>query len=96
MHVGCALIALFVFQVSHWLTPVPDARRAKQTWDYLDLGVVIFAFGRVDRPFLFGRISPLVGGQRSLPGLWSVVQNRKRRARPRQTVPLLAHVDHPL
>ncbi len=42
LHAGCALIALIVFQVSNWMTPVPDARRARQTWDYVDLFVVVF------------------------------------------------------
>src|SRR3954451_23177210 len=42
LHIGCALIALLVFRISHWLTPVPDTRRAPQTWDYVDLAVVSF------------------------------------------------------
>ena len=40
IHVGCALIALYIFQISNWLSPVPDARPVKQTWDYVDLAVV--------------------------------------------------------
>src|SRR5229473_2273934 len=41
IHVGCAVIAAAVCSISNSLSPVPDARRAKQTWDYVDLGMVI-------------------------------------------------------
>lgn len=41
LHVACALIALGVFQISHRLHPVPDARAVEQTWDLVDLAVVI-------------------------------------------------------
>lgn len=41
LHVGCALIALGVFKISNWVNPVPDARPAKQTWDTVDLAMVI-------------------------------------------------------
>jgi uncharacterized protein (TIGR03663 family) len=41
IHIGCALVAVGVCYVSHWLSPAPDARPSKQVWDYLDLGVVI-------------------------------------------------------
>src|SRR6202022_2810032 len=41
IHVGCALIALGVFKLSNLLSPVPDARAVKQTWDYVDLAMVV-------------------------------------------------------
>ena len=41
LHVACAIIALFVFRISNLLNPVADARPVKQTWDYVDLAVVI-------------------------------------------------------
>src|SRR5713226_370899 len=41
IHVGCAVIAAAVCSVSNSLSPMPDARRARQTWDYVDLGIVI-------------------------------------------------------
>ncbi|MEP6604120.1 MAG: flippase activity-associated protein Agl23 [Spartobacteria bacterium] len=41
IHIGCALVALGVFHVSNRLNPVPDARAVKQTWDYVDLAVVM-------------------------------------------------------
>jgi len=41
IHVGCAVIAAAVCSVSNSLGPMPDARRARQTWDYVDLGIVI-------------------------------------------------------
>ncbi len=41
IHLGCALIAVPVLVVSNALDPLPDARRAKQTWDYFDLAVVL-------------------------------------------------------
>jgi len=41
IHVGCAAAAAGVCYVSNALSRVPDARPAKQTWDYVDLAVVI-------------------------------------------------------
>jgi len=41
IHVGCAAIATGVCYVSNRLSRAPDARPAKQTWDYVDLGMVI-------------------------------------------------------
>jgi uncharacterized protein (TIGR03663 family) len=41
IHVGCAVVAVGVCYVSNKLKPVPDARPAKQTWDYADLAMVI-------------------------------------------------------
>jgi uncharacterized protein (TIGR03663 family) len=40
IHLGCALIAGLVLQVSHWLTPMPDVKRARQHWDLTDLAIV--------------------------------------------------------
>src|SRR6266571_55171 len=40
IHVGCAIIAAGVCYVSNSLSPVADARPAKQTWDYVALAVV--------------------------------------------------------
>src|SRR6202022_736595 len=41
IHVGCAVIGLGVCSIANWLSPTPDARPAKQTWDYVDLAMVI-------------------------------------------------------
>jgi uncharacterized protein (TIGR03663 family) len=41
LHVACAAIALPVCAVSNALSPGENARRATQTWDYVDLAVVI-------------------------------------------------------
>jgi uncharacterized protein (TIGR03663 family) len=41
IHVVCAAIAAGVCYVSHKLSRVPDARPAKQSWDYADMGTVI-------------------------------------------------------
>jgi uncharacterized protein (TIGR03663 family) len=41
IHVGCGAVAAGVCYVSNKLNRVPDARPAKQTWDYVDLAVVI-------------------------------------------------------
>ena len=39
VHIGCAVIAAGVCHVSNSLSRVPDARRARQTWSYIDLTV---------------------------------------------------------
>jgi uncharacterized protein (TIGR03663 family) len=41
IHVGCAVIAAGLCTISNSLSPMPDARRAKPTWDYVDLGMVV-------------------------------------------------------
>ena len=41
IHVGCAVIALFVARISHLITPAPDAKPARQTWTYFDLFMVL-------------------------------------------------------
>jgi uncharacterized protein (TIGR03663 family) len=41
IHVGCAALAVPVLFLSNRLNPIPDARPAKQTWDYVDLALVI-------------------------------------------------------
>jgi uncharacterized protein (TIGR03663 family) len=40
IHIGCAAIAAIVCYISHRLNPLPDARRAKQDWDIVDLALV--------------------------------------------------------
>ncbi len=40
IHLGCAGLAAVVMWVSHKITRLPDAKRARQTWTYLDLAVV--------------------------------------------------------
>ena len=42
IHVGCAVIAGFVTWISNRLGGTPDAKLARQTWSYLDLGVILF------------------------------------------------------
>jgi uncharacterized protein (TIGR03663 family) len=44
IHIGCAAVAAGVCYVSNSITPVPDARPARQKWDYVDLAMV-FATG---------------------------------------------------
>src|SRR5260370_15568732 len=41
IHLGCALLAVPVLFVANALSPLPDARPARQTWDYADLAVVL-------------------------------------------------------
>ncbi len=41
IHIGCAALAIPVLMVSNALNPLPDAKRARQTWNYLDLAMVI-------------------------------------------------------
>ncbi len=41
IHVACAVIAVPVLMVSHWLSRVPDAKPAKQMWSYIDLAMVL-------------------------------------------------------
>jgi uncharacterized protein (TIGR03663 family) len=41
IHVVCAVVAIPVLMVSHALTRLPDAKRARQTWTYLDLAMVV-------------------------------------------------------
>ncbi|MEO6969371.1 MAG: flippase activity-associated protein Agl23 [Chthoniobacterales bacterium] len=41
IHIGCALIAAGVLWVSHYLTPLPDLKRARQQWDVVDFAIVI-------------------------------------------------------
>src|SRR3954447_8410989 len=52
IHVGCAFIAIFVTALSHKITPMTDAKPARQTWTYFDfvmmsvtgLAVIIFFY----------------------------------------------------
>src|SRR5436189_3626729 len=41
IHLGCAAFAVPVLLFSNRLNPLPDARPAKQSWDYVDLALVI-------------------------------------------------------
>src|SRR5216110_705072 len=41
IHLGCAAFAVPVLLFSNRLHPLPDARPAKQSWDYVDLALVI-------------------------------------------------------
>ena len=41
IHVGCAVVAIFVTWLSHRLNPVPNSRPAPQAWTYLDLLVIV-------------------------------------------------------
>jgi uncharacterized protein (TIGR03663 family) len=43
IHVACAATAVLVAWVSHKITPAENTKPAQQTWNYLDLSVVIFA-----------------------------------------------------
>ncbi len=41
IHLGCGLIAVPVLFVANAFSRLPDARPARQTWDYVDLAVVL-------------------------------------------------------
>jgi uncharacterized protein (TIGR03663 family) len=41
IHLGCAALAVPVLFISNALDRVPDARPARQTWDYVDLAMVV-------------------------------------------------------
>ena len=42
IHIGCAALAFPILAISNSLNRVPDWKRAKQTWTYVDLAMVIF------------------------------------------------------
>jgi uncharacterized protein (TIGR03663 family) len=42
IHVACAVLAIPVLAVSNAMSRVPDAKPAKQTWSWIDLGMIIF------------------------------------------------------
>lgn len=41
IHLGCAVIAVFVTWISHLINRVPNNKPAQQTWTYLDLFMVV-------------------------------------------------------
>src|SRR4030095_6033470 len=41
IHVACAILAIPALAVSYALSRVPDAKRAKQTWTWIDLAMVL-------------------------------------------------------
>jgi uncharacterized protein (TIGR03663 family) len=41
IHLACAVIAIPVLAVSNALSRVPDAKPAKQTWSWIDLGMIL-------------------------------------------------------
>src|SRR5437773_694635 len=41
IHIGCAVVAIFVTWLSHRLNPVPNSPPAPQIWTYLDLLVIV-------------------------------------------------------
>src|SRR4029077_14697277 len=41
LHVACAIIAVPVCALSNYLSEIEDRRQAKQTWDYVDVAVVL-------------------------------------------------------
>ncbi|CAN5408130.1 hypothetical protein BH20VER3_BH20VER3_01830 [soil metagenome] len=40
IHIGSAFLAAGVLWVSHWITPMPGLKRARQQWDLADLAIV--------------------------------------------------------
>jgi uncharacterized protein (TIGR03663 family) len=42
IHVVCAVLAIPVLAVSNAISRVPDAKPAKQTWSWVDLGMIVF------------------------------------------------------
>src|SRR6476661_9726289 len=45
IHVACAVLAIPTLAVSYWLSRVPDAKPARQTWSWIDLGMIVIAGG---------------------------------------------------
>src|SRR5207302_1195215 len=45
IHVACAVLAIPVLAVSNALSRVPDAKPAKQTWSWIDLGMILIVGG---------------------------------------------------
>ena len=45
IHVACALLAIPTLAVSYWLSRVPDAKPAKQTWSWIDLAMIVIVGG---------------------------------------------------
>lgn len=41
IHVGCAVVAIFVTWITHLINKVPNVRPAAQTWTYTDLAVLL-------------------------------------------------------
>ncbi len=47
IHLGCAMMAVFVTGVSHLITPAADVKPARRSWTALDLTVVVLAAAAV-------------------------------------------------
>jgi len=43
IHIGCAVLALLVAGISHFLNPASEVRPVRQTWTFLDFAVVLVA-----------------------------------------------------
>ena len=43
IHIGCAVIAAGVLWISHRLNPMPELKRSRQYWNFVDLAVVTVA-----------------------------------------------------
>src|SRR6478736_9466290 len=43
IHVACAVLAIPTLAVSYWLSRVPDAKPARQTWSWIDLAMIVIA-----------------------------------------------------
>src|SRR5438552_10134043 len=41
IHVACAVLAIPTLAVSYWLSRVPDAKPATQTWSWIDLAMIV-------------------------------------------------------
>jgi uncharacterized protein (TIGR03663 family) len=54
LHVGCAAIAVVVCYISNYFNELDDARPAMQTWNYVDLAVVIGTAGALIIAFYSG------------------------------------------
>src|SRR5256885_7034515 len=53
IHVGCALIAIWVTSISHKITPLPGPRPIRRTWRFHDTAIVIItALGAVSSFYL--------------------------------------------
>ena len=45
IHVICAMAAIPVLVVFNWLSRIPDTKPAKQTWNWIDLAMIVIAGG---------------------------------------------------
>ena len=90
IHIGCAVIAAGVLAVSHKLSPLPDLKRARQDWTWLDLLLVTGGGDFRHRILLLRHLLEYAGAERTLRDFRGLVSDRLERKRPREAMALLA------